>query len=76
MSVRQISVFLENKPGELKQMTAVLAKENVDMRALSLAETSEFGIARIIVDDAFSAANIISPRTVSLTKLSSGDCGT
>lgn len=59
MSVRQISVFLENKPGELKQMTAVLAKENVDMRALSLAETSEFGIARIIVDDAFSAANIL-----------------
>jgi len=59
MSVRQISVFLENKPGELKQMTAVLAKENVDMRALSLAETSEFGIARIIVDDAFAAISLL-----------------
>lgn len=51
MSVKQISVFLENRPGALKSMTAVLADNRIDMRAFSLAETSEFGIARIIVDD-------------------------
>ena len=51
MSIKQISVFLENKPGTLKKMTGVLAAKKVDMRALSLAETKDFGIARIIVDD-------------------------
>ena len=53
MSVKQISVFLENKPGALFAMTTTLAKENIDMRAFSLAETSEFGIARLIVDDPY-----------------------
>ena len=48
MSIKQISVFLENKPGTLKKMTGVLAAKKVDMRALSLAETKDFGIARII----------------------------
>ena len=51
MSVKQISVFLENRPGSLKELTAVLAENQIDMRAFSLAETSEFGIARVIVDD-------------------------
>ena len=50
MSVKQISVFLENKPGGLLNMTRVLAENGIDMRAFSLAETSEFGIARILVD--------------------------
>lgn len=51
MSIKQISVFLENKPGMLYAMTDVLARHKVDMRAFTLAETSDFGIARIIVDD-------------------------
>ena len=59
MSVKQISVFLENKPGKLKEMTRVLAEHQVDMRALSLAETKDFGIARLIVDDVFEATNIL-----------------
>ncbi len=59
MSIKQISVFLENKPGRLKQMTGVLAEHNVDMRALSLAETKDFGIARLVVDDVFNAVNIL-----------------
>ena len=59
MSVKQISVFLENKPGKLKNMTGVLAQAGIDMRAPSLAETKDFGIARIIVDDVFEAVNVL-----------------
>lgn len=59
MSVKQISVFLENKPGMLNDMTEVLAKNNIDMRALSLAETNDFGIVRIIVDDVYAATTVL-----------------
>ena len=59
MSIRQISVFLENKPGKLNEMTHVLAEHRIDMRALSLAETKDFGIARIIVDDVYEATNVL-----------------
>ena len=59
MSVQQISVFLENKPGTLKKMTGVLAANGIDMRVTSLAETKDFGIARLIVDDAISAVSTL-----------------
>ena len=59
MSVKQISVFLENRPGALCEMTKVLADEAIDMRAFSLAETSEFGIARIIVKDVYKAITVL-----------------
>ena len=59
MNIKQISVFLENKPGSLNAMTHVLAEHAIDMRALSLAETSDFGIARIIVDNVYAAANVL-----------------
>ena len=44
MSVKQISVFIENKPGTMHELTKVLAENHIDMRALSLAETEGFGI--------------------------------
>ena len=59
MSLNQISVFLENKPGRLQALTDILAKMDVNMRALSLAETAEFGIARIIVDELESAIEML-----------------
>ena len=59
MSIKQISVFLENKPGALYGMTGVLAQNQVDMRALSLAETKDFGIARIIVDNLYKATTVL-----------------
>ena len=59
MSVKQISVFLENRPGTLQKMTEVLAENKVNMRATSLAETKDFGIARIIVDDDYEASNVL-----------------
>ena len=58
MSVNQVSVFLENKPGTLNRLTEVLATNKVNIRALSLAETSEFGIVRMLVNDVFEATNL------------------
>ena len=51
MMVKQISVFLENKPGKLKELTDVLRENNINMRALSVADAQDFGIVRLIVDD-------------------------
>ena len=59
MSIKQISVFIENKPGVLYAMTGVLAQGGVDMRAFTLSETSDFGIARIIVDDVYKASTTL-----------------
>ena len=59
MSIKQISVFLENKPGTLLAMTGALAEHGIDMRALSLSETSDFGIARLIVDDIITASTVL-----------------
>jgi hypothetical protein len=51
MKIRQISVFMENKVGRIMETTEVLAKNNINIRALSLADTSDFGILRMIVDN-------------------------
>ncbi|HPC48167.1 MAG TPA: ACT domain-containing protein, partial [Deltaproteobacteria bacterium] len=51
MKVEQISIFLENKPGGLSSVTKVLRDAGINIRALSLADTSDFGILRLIVDD-------------------------
>lgn len=59
MSIKQISVFVENKPGSMSAMTSVLAENNIDMRALSLAETGDFGIVRIIVKDLYKATTVL-----------------
>lgn len=55
MSVNQISVFLENKPGTLSEMAKVLTANGIDLRAMSLAETRDFGIVRMIVGDVYAA---------------------
>jgi len=51
MKVEQISVFLENKPGALAEVTRILGETGVNIRALSLADTKDFGILRLIVND-------------------------
>ncbi len=51
MSVHQISVFLENRAGQLAEVTQLLAENNIDMRAISIAETKDYGVLRLIVDD-------------------------
>ena len=59
MSVKQISVFLENKPGQLNKMTKVLADKGINMRAISLAETKDFGIVRMITDNLIEATTVL-----------------
>ena len=51
MKLEQISVFMENKPGRLEHVTRVLAEADINIRALSLADTSDFGILRLILND-------------------------
>ena len=51
MRAEQISVFLENKAGRLAEVTAILSEANVNIRALALADTSDFGVLRLIVND-------------------------
>lgn len=51
MRAEQISVFLENKAGRLAEVTAILAEADVNIRALALADTSDFGVLRLIVSD-------------------------
>jgi len=51
MKIKQISIFLENKRGRLYEALNALAEEEINIRALSIADTSEFGILRIIVTD-------------------------
>lgn len=59
MSIHQISVFLENRAGQLAEITQKLAAKNIDIRAISIAETADYGIARMIVDDAQAATAIL-----------------
>lgn len=59
MTIQQVSIFLENKPETLSELTDVLAKNNINMRALSLADASDFGIARIIVDNPDEVAEVL-----------------
>ena len=59
MTVKQISVFLENKPGQLQRLAELFSSNDIDMRSLNLAESRDFGVARVIVDDAFNAARVL-----------------
>ena len=57
--VYQISVFLENRAGQFAEITTILADNGIDLRAISIAETEDYGILRMIVDDAQKATTIL-----------------
>ena len=57
--VYQISVFLENRAGQFAEITGVLAENNIDLRAISIAETADYGVLRMIVGDAEKATSIL-----------------
>lgn len=59
MTVEQIAIFLENKSGRLSEITGVLANNNINIRSLSLADTADFGILRLIVDKVEEAEKVL-----------------
>ena len=62
MKAEQISVFLENKAGRLAEVTGIVSEANVNIRALALADTSDFGVLRLIVDDNIKAVEALKNR--------------
>lgn len=59
MIIKQISIFLENHPSELAKLTTCLSNAKINLRAISVAEASDFGIVRIITDDVFNAVTAL-----------------
>ncbi len=68
MKVQQISVFIENIPGRLAEVTKVLGNAGVNIRALSLADTSDFGVLRLIVDKIDRAKEVLAEHQFTVTK--------
>ena len=66
MAITQLSVFLENRPGQLAAAIRLLSDAGVNLRALSLADTKDFGLLRLIVDDLPKAKAVLSERSIVL----------
>ncbi|HNW50596.1 MAG TPA: ACT domain-containing protein [Prolixibacteraceae bacterium] len=66
MIIKQLSVFLENKSGRLSEVTTVLGKAGINMTAFSIADTSDFGILRVIVSDPKKALEILKENNFSV----------
>ena len=71
MNVQQVAVFLENKSGRLAEISHCLAQNNVNIRALSLADTTDFGILRLVADDTEKAQRVLKENgfTVGITEV-------
>ena len=69
MTIKQLSIFVENKPGRMAEIAGMIAEAGIDIRALSLADTSSFGVLRLIVDRPETAEQALAQRglTLSLT---------
>lgn len=59
MNVKQISIFTENKPGRIAALCKTLSENNIDLYSISVAEAADFGIIRILVEDAYTAATVL-----------------
>ncbi len=59
MAIRQLTVFVPNRKGTIVEVTDILAKNNINIRALSIAETEDFGILRLIVNDENAAEKVL-----------------
>ena len=64
MAIKQLTVYVQNKKGSMAALTDVLAKNGVNIRALSIADTEEFGILRLIVNDNETASKILSEKEI------------
>jgi hypothetical protein len=68
MKVEQISIFIENKSGRLAEITRILGDAGINIRALSLADTTDFGILRLIVDDVETAKTVLKEKGFTVNK--------
>jgi len=68
MKVEQISIFIENKTGRLADVSGVLGDAGINIRALSLADTSDFGILRLIVDKTDAAQSVLKEKGFTVSK--------
>lgn len=68
MKVEQISIFIENKSGRLAEITRILGEAGINIRALSLADTSDFGILRLIVNDRENAKIVLKEKGFTVSK--------
>lgn len=59
MAIKQLTVFIQNKKGSVASVTEILSKNNVNLRALSIAETQDFGILRLVVNDNETAERVL-----------------
>ena len=78
MAIKQLTVFLQNQKGSLASITNILAKNNINLRALSIAETESFGILRLIVNDVATAETVLTKqellfKTVDVVGVKIGD---
>lgn len=68
MQVEQISIFIENKSGRLAEVTRILGEAGINIRTLSLADTSDFGILRLIVNDREKAKAVLKEKGFTVSK--------
>ena len=59
MTIHQISVFLENRPGQLAEITSTLSASQIDLRAINIAEVTDYGVLRLIADQPERAASVL-----------------
>ncbi|MBQ1609338.1 MAG: hypothetical protein IKN62_01820 [Elusimicrobia bacterium] len=63
-----ISVFLENNPGKLEKITTILSENNINLRAMSLASSGDFGVMKLLVDDPDKAFDVLKENKIAVTK--------
>jgi len=66
MIIKQLSIFLENRSGRINEVTSLLGAENINIRALTLADSSDFGVMRLIVDDLDKAISCLKSNDISI----------
>lgn len=67
MSINQLSIFVENKAGRIANISEVLFEANIDIRAISIADTSDFGILRLIVDNPDKAVSALKNANIAVS---------
>lgn len=67
MTIKQLSVFVENRPGRLSAITSILAEANINIRAITTADSKDFGILRLIVDNTDAAIKVLKEKDVLVT---------